>query len=66
MFRRLWLRWVLWVNNYCPRHGQKTQSLTGGSHYCPECLAEKRKADVLRLAAHGAILIQYYKELGEK
>ena len=51
MIRRLWIRWVLFNNHICPKHGPKRYAPF--RYYCPECdiakpLIKLRKLESLR------------------
>ena len=63
--RRRWLKFILWWNHICPKHGEKYCG-RGGAYFCPACEEPKRRNRILREAAHRAILDRYCKELGEK
>ena len=40
--KRLWLRWLMWWNNICPRHGYMKDSWKGRM-YCKQCGSDQRE-----------------------
>lgn len=61
MLRRLWIRWVLWLNGHCPKHGA-TVGFT-----CYPCLAEEAANEKIisdaKKAAQNKRLREMAKEL---
>ena len=40
---RLWLRYLLWYNHICPKHGRMRGGWRTGGQYCARCSAEREE-----------------------
>jgi hypothetical protein len=60
--KKLWIKWVLWLNDYCTKHRIK-KSYIGydGSRNCKKCLSECWR-DQRRIANERDAKIQRYLE----